>query len=155
MTLEPGRYRLGVDDRIPPVIEVDPLRQELGAEAVPVARDGIDAKGLQVRLVGTGRTRAPVRVQRRCALCASSSAAKTSRALATNRTAPSGWWQAPRAADLSAPAPDARSLVLAFESCGALEGAGDRREPVHTRAALTGALAGEEARDVCGFDEPA
>ena len=59
------------------------------------------------------------------------------------------------AADLSAPAPDARSLVLAFESCGALEGAGDRREPAHARAALAGALAGEEARDVCGFDEPA
>src|SRR2546427_9758568 len=97
MTLEPGRYRLGVDDRIPPVIEVDPLRQELGAEAVPVARDGIDAKGLQVRLVGIGRTRAPVRVQRRGALGAARSAGETSGAPATDRTWPPGGWRGPGA----------------------------------------------------------
>ena len=42
--LEVLRDRAACDDRIPPVVEPDPLRKELGAEAVALAGDRVDAQ---------------------------------------------------------------------------------------------------------------
>ena len=36
------RYR--VDDRVTPVVEADELGQQLGAQPVPIARDGVDSE---------------------------------------------------------------------------------------------------------------
>src|SRR3954468_757657 len=39
------RHRLSVGDRIAPVVELDPFRQELGTEPVAGARNRVDAQG--------------------------------------------------------------------------------------------------------------
>ena len=41
--------RAAVDDRVAPVVEGDPLREQLGAEPVPVAGDRIDRAGARSR----------------------------------------------------------------------------------------------------------
>src|SRR5581483_73267 len=90
MRFELRRDGLGSDDRVAPVVEVDPFREELGAETVPVTGDRVDADPLHRLPRGIGRTRAPSLVHRRWMQCASNSVANTSSALATKRTAPSG-----------------------------------------------------------------
>src|SRR5690349_570387 len=82
-----------VDDRVAPLVERDPLRQELGAEPVALARDRVHADSFH--LGGRGRTARlpPLQRPRRWR---STSSAKTSSALATKRAAPSGCLQAPR-----------------------------------------------------------
>jgi hypothetical protein len=66
--LEGSGDRGRVDEREAPVVEVDALGKELGAEPVAVARDRVDAEPRQLALSGIGSTRAPVCVQRRSTL---------------------------------------------------------------------------------------
>ena len=91
-----------VDDRIAPVVELDALGQQLGAQAVRLAGDRVDAQPLAHAAIASG---AGSREHAAAARSAShgpwrawsrSSAANTRSALASSRTAPSGWRQAPR-----------------------------------------------------------
>ena len=141
--------RAAVDDRVAPVVELDPLGEQLGAEAVPGAGDRVD-----LRCALTPRPCAGVREASRSVggrrqarhgpalvvgeLLARRRAARCAR----KRTAPSGRWQAPR---------PGRSRLQRSSSCAARrlrrapgghrgEQLGDRRQAVAARPALAGAL---------------
>src|SRR4051794_18160529 len=94
--------RLAVDDRIAPLVELDPLREQLGAQAMAGAGDRVDPDAsahAAARSARSGKRSVRRREQawqgpRRA--CSANSPAKTSSALSTNRTAPSGSRQAPR-----------------------------------------------------------
>src|SRR4051794_24990498 len=94
--------RLAVDDRVAPLVELDALRQQLGAEAVAGAGDRIDPDaGAHAAALSNSSGKLSVRRHEHAwqgprRACSSNSAAKTSSALCTNRTAPSGSLQAPR-----------------------------------------------------------
>ena len=94
------RGSVWVDDRVAPVVERDPLREELGAEAVPVAGDRVDAeRALIAHAHCTGR--AATRVSAHAAASAPrvtcELVARRRRAqLSTKRAAPSGCRHAPR-----------------------------------------------------------
>src|SRR2546427_3310395 len=89
--------RPGIDDRIAPLVEGDPLGEELRAKSVRLACDRVDAKPLAHRSpplpAGSGIGSTPGALQpahgprRRCS---ANSSAKTSSALRAKRTAPSG-----------------------------------------------------------------
>src|ERR1700678_4342473 len=110
MSLEGAGNGFARNDRVTPLVEGDPFRQQFGAQAVAGAGGGVDAQAgvhgyLQSRLdsgaswspSGTGRNGAAARAAaqwpRRWRPV---SAANTVSALRTRRTVPSGWWQAPR-----------------------------------------------------------
>src|SRR3954462_6283942 len=81
------------DDRIAPVVELDPLGEELGAQAVPVAGDRVKLDPLAHAATPTA-----VRAQAEHAprhTWSSSSSAKTRVALESRRATPSGCAQAP------------------------------------------------------------
>src|SRR5262252_3308632 len=100
LAAEPGRDFGVADDREAPVVESDHLRQHLGAQAAPVTGDRVDpqpgARGHGDLRGGTGSTPGGRRPQHHPPECRSISAPNTASALRTMRTAPSGWWQAPR-----------------------------------------------------------
>src|SRR6476469_9057934 len=81
-----GRDRLAVDDRVAPFVELDSLGQQLGAQAVAAAGDGIHADARHaaavVKASGTDSVsgRAHARQRPRCA-CSANSTGKTSSAL--------------------------------------------------------------------------
>ncbi len=94
----------GVDDREPPVVQGDVLREQLGADAVALAGDRVDneviahAHGSGTGVGSTwrlGRRQPPAR-------WSAISSAKTSSALRRKPTAPSGNRQAPRPSIMAA-----------------------------------------------------
>jgi len=97
---ESGRHFGVAEDREAPVVESDHLWQHLRAEAAPVAGDRVDpqpvARDHGVPRSGTGSTPGGRRPQHQPWACRSISSPNTASALRTMRTAPSGWWQAPR-----------------------------------------------------------
>src|SRR5438128_7476928 len=96
----PGELRQVLGQRTPfqdgvaPVVQADPLRQQLGTEPMPVAADPVDLDDLAHQATATRFGIDTVRQRRRW--CSAKSSAKSSSALRSKPTAPSGWWQAPR-----------------------------------------------------------
>src|SRR6185312_5046710 len=99
------RNRALVDDRVAPVVELDPLREQLGADAVPRARDRVHLEvpvqtaALFAKCSASPKRRVVGRRQERQGpwrSCSDSSSANTLIPLRRKRTAPSGRWQAPR-----------------------------------------------------------
>src|SRR5204862_3064140 len=76
-----------VEDRIAPVIEADALGEELGAHAVAVAGDGVEAETV-AHSASSSLQPWPERWR-------PISSAKTASPLRSRRTAPLGRWQAP------------------------------------------------------------
>ena len=89
MLLELAGNGLGIDYRVAPLVERDPLGEELGAQAVRLAFDRIDTEGPAHALARTGRSGRRSPLQRPC-VCRVTSSAKTVSPLPTNRAAPSG-----------------------------------------------------------------
>src|SRR6516164_2877033 len=99
--IEETRRNIGVaNDREAPVVEGDHLRQHLRAQAAPVAGDRVEpqpgTRDHGVLRGGTGSTPGGRRPQHQPWACRSISGPNTASALRTMRTAPSGWWRAPR-----------------------------------------------------------
>ena len=157
LTWRASRGGTGSGERIgkPHSSSADHLRHELGAEAVPVAGDRVDAEPLAHRTASGRRdgrrSTAPLgrgRSSGRARACRSTSRANTRSALATNAAAPSGMVAGAAPRDQRQPPlePPVRlvrgaALVICSRSLG------DRGEPVDAWPALAGALGGEPARD--------
>ena len=94
----------GNQDRVAPVVEGDAFGEQLGAEAVAVAGDHVDDEMERHRRrswwAGTGRNGRRTHSAQGPWRWWATWAAKTSRALATKRRAPSGSLQAPRPATI-------------------------------------------------------
>src|SRR4029079_3998174 len=92
--------------RVAPLVQGDELGQEFGADAVAGALDGVHPQGLGHGQVqshsrvgmpgGSGRNGLRSVAEQWPRACRLISGSKTTRALRTKRTVPSGWWQAPR-----------------------------------------------------------
>ena len=132
------RHGSPVDDRVAPVVQPNQFRQQLRAESVPVRCDRVDAEHLAHHAVPVGRA-ACFSPLHRPAMWSSTSEANTSSALATNRTAPSGWRHAPRPRTCSSQRSSRNRSVCS--GARAVRDRRDRIEPVDTGTTLPCALA--------------
>src|ERR1039457_1328366 len=97
MSLETCRDGERIDDWVAPVVKLNPLREQFGAEAVAVALDRVDLQLFHRPALPVGRTMRSRPLQRPLRRCRLNSSSNASRVLRTNRETPSGWRQAPRA----------------------------------------------------------
>jgi hypothetical protein len=106
MVQQLGWKRSAVDDWIPPVVPLDPLREKFGTHAVRLAGDRVDTQPGHQRALPVTECFSRCTGSRSCrsgrgrhglpSSWCSISSAKTSRQLDMSRAAPSGRWQAPR-----------------------------------------------------------
>src|ERR1700737_1998505 len=102
------------DDRVTPVIKGAQLGKQLGAKPVTVAADPVDLHRLPHQATATLSRAATVRQRRRW--WPEKSSAKTSSALCSRATAPSGWRHAPRPVN----SPLQRTMRSRSPACGEL-----------------------------------
>ena len=137
-----------VDDRIAPVVERDPLWEELGAEAVSIAVDRVDRDRLPL-LHRLAPAPAGLRATGRGSVCLSNVGRRRRRRLsgAGDEACDAVGMPAGSAARTWTSSARASAERCRCASVGEqLERRGDRRKPVDTRAALARALAGEIAK---------